>query len=213
MESHPRTNNRTIVLLALPVILLAIGIAFDSLVITGYIPILPLAGLENSSGPSVGQTAPAPTLTASPALQNARAVLAWLRDEVIPREGETTEYGVKFDQAGYQTLIQWNQDFKVEASYAIAFESLDLRLPCCDWSMPSRNEKTNCGCGHHQALEGLSKRLLSAGWNRDTVQREATKWNRYLYPKEALRAEMEKRAQLDPEIKTALEELKARGEC
>ena len=143
----------------------------------------------------------------------AGAVLARVRDEVIPREGQATNYGVTFSDAGYQTLIKWNEDFKVEPRYADAFESLDLILPCCDWRKPSREEKTNCACGHHQALEGLAKKLLSEGWNRDAEQREVSAWNRYLFPKEALGAEMEKRAQLDPEIKAALEELKARGEC
>ena len=213
MQAYPRTNNRIVLLLALLVILLAAGLAFDYLMITEYFPILPIVGLGSSYEPSIVQNTPALTPTADAALQNARAVLARMRDQVIPREGQTTEYGVTFNHSGYRTLVKWNQDSKVEPSYANAFESLDLRLPCCDWSKPSRNEKTNCGCGHHQALEGLGKRLLSAGWSRDAVQREVTKWNRYLFPREALRAELEKRDQLNPEIETALEELKAPGEC
>ncbi len=37
-----------------------------------------------------------------------------------------------FSDAGYKTLIQWNED-KVEARYADAFESLNLSLPCYEW--------------------------------------------------------------------------------
>ena len=159
------------------------------------------------------ESANAATATPSPALINARAVLARVRVEIVPREGQATQYGVTFSDAGYQTLIQWNADFQVEARYADAFESLDLRLPCCEWSTPSRNEEKNCACGPHEALEGLSKKLLSDGWSRDATQREVTLWNRYLFSKEAVRAEMEKRAQLDSDMKAALEELKARGEC
>lgn len=159
------------------------------------------------------QTAATVTTTPSSALEKARAVLARVRDEVIPHDGLATDYGVSFSQEGYKTLIQWNEEVKVEERYADAFESLDLRLPCCDWSRPSRNEKANCACGHHQALEGLAKKLLADGRPGPVVQVEVNRWARYMYPKEALAAEMERRAQLDPEIKAALEELKARGEC
>jgi len=157
--------------------------------------------------------APASAPTASTALQKARVILARVRDEIIPGDGQATEYGVTFSHAGYETLVKWNEDLRVESSYAAAFESLDMRLPCCGWSKPSRDERLNCACGHHQALEGLGKKLLSAGWARDAVQREVTLWNRYLFPKQAIRAEMEKRAQLDREIRAALEELKELGKC
>lgn len=163
------------------------------------------------------ETLPASTVTdsvtPSPALIQARAVLARVHDDIVPREGQATQYGVTFSDAGYQTLIQWNADFKVEERYANAFESLDLRLPCCEWSTPSRNEQNNCACGHHQSLEGLSKKLLSDGWSRDAAQRQVTLWNHYLFPLEAVRGEIEKRGPLSPEMNTALEELKARGEC
>ncbi len=153
------------------------------------------------------------TPTPSPALIEARATLARMRDEIVPREGQTTQYGVTFSDAGYQTLIQWNAEFKVAERYANGFESLNLRLPCCEWSTPSRDEKTNCACGHHQALEGLSKKLLSDGWDRRAVQNEVAQWTRFLFPVEALTTEMEQRALLDPEMKAALDELKARGDC
>jgi hypothetical protein len=155
----------------------------------------------------------AATPTSTVALEKARAILARVRDEVIPRDGVVTDYGVSFSEVGYTTLIQWNEEVKVDARYADAFESLDLRLPCCDWAQPSRDEKANCACGHHQALEGLAKKLLADERPGAVVQVEVSRWARYMYPKEALAAEMEKRAQLDPEIKAALEELKARGEC
>lgn len=162
---------------------------------------------------SVAQPAPTITPTASPALIQARAVLARVRDEIVPREGALTTYGMTFSDQGYETLIKWNQDFQVEPRYADAFESLDLLLPCCEWRKPSRIEEKNCACGHHQALEGLGKKLLSDGWDSRAAQSEVTQWTRYLFSKETVRAEMEKRATLDAEMKAALDELKARGEC
>lgn len=166
-----------------------------------------------SSPAETSQAAATVTPTASTALEKARALVARVRDEAIPREGLETDYGISFSQEGYETLIQWNEDYKVEARYAEIFESLDLRLPCCGWSKPSRDEKTNCACGHHQALEGLAKKLLADGQSVATVQGEVSRWARYMFPKEALAVEMERRAEFDPEIKDALEELKARGEC
>ena len=207
MASHPRLNWVTIIALA---VIVACIIA---LVILGPQFISVVAAVTSSNVSSATQAAPTVTATASPALIQARAVLARVRDEIIPREGLATDYGVTFSDAGYQTLMKWNEEFKVEPSYADAFESLDLHLPCCDWRKPSRDEKTNCACGHHQALEGLSKKLLSDGWSRDTVQRQVTLWDRYLFPLEAVRAKLGERAQLDPAMQVALAELKARGEC
>ena len=191
----------------------AILLAVVFLAIISAVILIPSVVATFQPAPSVSQTAPTVTPTASAALEKARAILARVRYEVIPREGLATDYGVTFSDAGYRTLIQWNADFKVEPRTADAFESLALILPCCDWSKPSRDEKSNCACGHHQALEGLAKKLLSEERAAGAVQREVTRWARYLYPKEALAAEMEKRAQLDPDIQAALEELKARGEC
>ncbi|MCL4394279.1 MAG: hypothetical protein M1482_05655 [Chloroflexi bacterium] len=153
------------------------------------------------------------TPTDSPGMAQARAVLARMRNEIAPREGKSTDYGVTFSDLGYETLVGWNADVELEDRFANAYESLDLLLPCCDWSTPSRDESRNCRCGHHQALEGLSKELLSRGWDSRAVEGEVTLWNRYLFPKEAVRVEMEKRAPLDPDVNAALEELKARGEC
>ncbi len=170
--------------------------------------------LVSVSRPALEPNQAAATITPTPgtALEKARALLARVRDQVIPGDGLATDYGVSFSQEGYKTLVQWNEEVKVEARYADAFEALDLQLPCCAWAKPSRDEKANCACGHHQALEGLAKKLLADGRPGAAVQVEVSRWARYMYPKEALAAEMEKRAQLDPEIKAALE-LKARGEC
>lgn len=163
--------------------------------------------------PNTTEPLPIVTPTDSPELVRARAVVARVRDEIIPREGQATKYGVTFSDAGYDILIKWNGEVKVDEHCADGFESLNLLLPCCNWDTPSRNEEKNCACGHHQALEGLSKKLLHDGWDSRAVQAEVTKWTGFLFPVETLSKEMERRAQLDPEIKQALDELKARGEC
>lgn len=167
------------------------------------------------------QVVPTTTPTPSPALMQARALVGRVRAEIVPSDGQATNDDVTFSKIGYLTLIKWNDDLKVEEYYADTFEPLGLTLPCCDWSKPSRDEGKSCACRHHQALEGLSKKLLSENWNQEAVQGQATLWSRYLFPVQAVRAELETRAQaeletraqLDPEVNVALEELPARGEC
>lgn len=199
MPQRFRTKLEVIILLALLPAIFGLGIVVEVLLAEG----LGVDGLSSRLA----------TATPNAALENARAVVAQLRQEVVPREGFVTAYGVSFSDDGFNTLIEWNRDRAVPARDAPAFESLDLRLPCCNYSQPSRDETKNCRCGHHFALEGLSKELLSRDWTRDQVQFEVMRWSRYFYPANALRAELEKRGQLDQFIQAALDELTARGEC
>jgi len=53
----------------------------------------------------------------------------------------------------------------------------------------------------------------SDGYNRAAMQAEIKRWAAYMYPKETLKAEMERRALVDPLINQALQELKEKGEC
>ncbi len=206
MPEHTRTNRRIILILAAVAVLLVVGLALELAVITAPIPLTSAAGLNStpagksstssagacavvagptpSSATSTAQGgAPGTSPTPDTAWGEAQTLIARWQKQLIPRNGQTQDYGAPLTDEGYQTLLQWNNDLKVEASYAEAFESLDMRLPCCDWSKPSRDETTNCGCGHHQALEGLSKKLLSEGWTREAVQREVTRWSDYFFPK------------------------------
>ncbi len=205
MQEHIRIRNRTVLLLVLATILLGAAVAFELFMITWPISAAHTFGQVALSSPTLnpnvssnascsvpsGATAaiadgaaqaPRTTPTPSTAWGEAQALVARLQKQLISHEGQMQDYGVPLNDAGYQTLLQWNNDLRVEASYADAFESLDMRLPCCDWTKPSRDEKTNCGCGHHQALEGLSKKLLSEGWTHEAVQREVTRWSDYFFP-------------------------------
>ncbi len=188
-------------------------LALVLLVILGAVMLIPPFFSRFNSPRTSAAASASDTADADAALVKARALVARVREEIVPREGLATDYGVTFSDAGYQALQKCNADYKVEPSYARAFESLDLMLPCCEWSHPSRDEKSNCACGHHQVLEGLAKKLLAEGRSAAVVQGEVIRWSRYMFPKEALTAELEKRAQLDPEMKAALDELRAHGEC
>jgi hypothetical protein len=143
----------------------------------------------------------------------AERILEQLQREIIPAEGSPTGYGITFSEAGYLTLVAKNRTLSVPPERAEDFEGLNMRLPCCPFRSPSVDEAKNCPCEHHQALYGLAKWLLQEDYPADRVQEEVTRWSRYLFPKEALRAEMERRAKLDPTVEAALEELKAKGKC
>ncbi len=210
MPEPTQMQNRTVLMLVLAAILLGVAVAFEVLMITWPIsttvsssvvaspsPNLDLnvssnASCSVSSGvapitspttPKEGAQTPPTTPTPSTPWGEVQALVARLEKQWIPGSGQAADYGARLTDAGYQTLLAWNNDLNVEPSYADAFESLDLRLPCCDWSKPSRDEKTNCGCGHHQALEGLGKKLSSEGRTREAVQQEVTKWSNYFFPK------------------------------
>ena len=157
---------------------------------------------------NLGWQALTPTPTPS-----ALEILARVQAEVIPVEDSDTGYDVVFNYAGYQTLLSWNRTFKPSIAWADAYEATDITLPCCGATHPYRDESQNCGCGHHQALYGATKYLLNIGYSPAQVQTEVNRWKGYMYPKETVAAEMERRAVTDPAIKQALEELKEKGQC
>ena len=148
-----------------------------------------------------------------PKPKTALEILEQVRAEVIPAEGAATGYGVAFSKAGYDTLVAWKDQYPVNPAWAADYEALDITLSCCDVAHPFADEKKNCACGHHQALYGLAKKLLTDGLGRDAAQSEVRRWTAYMYPKETLKAEMERRAVNDPAVSQALQELIETGEC
>ena len=149
---------------------------------------------------------PTPTLTPLEILDGIRA-------EIVPPENAPTGYGIAFNYAGYQTMLIWYQEAMPSPSWADQYEAVDVALPCCRVVHPFRDESRNCPCGHHQALYGLSKYLLARGYAAADVQREVDRWKAYMFPREAVAAELERRALSDPAIRRALQELRERGEC
>jgi hypothetical protein len=140
-------------------------------------------------------------------------ILEDVRRYLIPAEGTATGYGPDFSEVGYEQLRQWNVDLRPEPRWADVYARLDIRLPCCGTEHPFADESQNCGCGHHQALYGLAKSLLRAGGRPADVQGEIDRWRAFLFPRETLLAEMERRALLDPAVRQALDELRQQGIC
>lgn len=148
-----------------------------------------------------------------PKPKTALEILEAVRAKVIPAEGSDAGYGVTFSKAGYDQLVAWYGQYPVNPAWAADYEALDITLSCCDASHPYADETKNCGCGHHQALYGLAKKLLTEGQGRAAVQAEIGRWKAYTFPKETLLAEMQKRAVDDPAVSQALQERIEKGEC
>ena len=145
--------------------------------------------------------------------RDALQILEDLRLELIPVAASATGYGVSFTPEGYEILTQWNAGIRPNSAWAHDYERIDIRLPCCGAIHPNEDETRNCGCGHHQALYGLAKRLLRAGSQPTVVQAEIARWRAFMFPRETLQAEMERRALEDPAIRQALDELRQQGIC
>lgn len=140
-------------------------------------------------------------------------ILDTVRREVIPAEGSPTAYGPRFTSEGYEILREWNGGIHPEPAWADDYERLDIQLPCCGATYPFEDETKNCGCGHHQAMYGLAKRLLRNGTHPTAVQDEIIRWRAYLFPRETLEAELERRSLGDPAMRQALDELRRQGVC
>ena len=140
-------------------------------------------------------------------------ILADLRAELIPAGGSLTTYGPPFSSEGFEILREWNEGIRPEPEWADDYTRLDIRLPCCEAIHPNRDETQNCGCGHHQALYGLAKGLLRSGFRVPNTQAEIGRWRAFLFPRETLQAEMERRAVEDPALRDALDELQQQGVC
>lgn len=142
-----------------------------------------------------------------------RQIIERVRAEVVPADDAGTGYGPHFNTGGYQTLLSWHSQYRVPRAQADVFESLDLTLPCCAFGHPTADEAKNCGCGHHQALSGLSKRLLGLGYDQKAVQVEVGRWAGYFFPRETMEAALSQRAGSDPAVQEALDELRQKGGC
>jgi hypothetical protein len=167
-----------------------------------------ILGLSSCSGFGRGPASAAKIPTRDP-LQ----LLESVRREMIPDEGLATGYGPDFSAQGYQVLIEWNETIRPVRRWAADYVRLDVTLPCCGAEHPFTDESENCACGHHKAMYGLAKRLLSTGHQPAAVQGEVVRWRAYLFPRETLQAEMERRALTDPAIRQALDDLRQRGIC
>lgn len=95
--------------------------------------------------------------------------------------GETTDYGLTLDENGYAQLLNYDRAISLDSNQMKQYVGLNVHLPqCCDFKFLQASG--NCECGHHIALSGLAKLLISKGYSREQVQQEIDKWKLVFYP-------------------------------
>ncbi len=96
-------------------------------------------------------------------------------------KGETTEYGLTLDENGYNKLVNYDSTIKLDSNQIKNYVGLNVHLPqCCDFQF--LQETGNCECGHHIALSGLAKFLITKEYSKDQIQQEIDKWKLVFYP-------------------------------
>jgi len=101
-------------------------------------------------------------------------------DGVSATSGGMSEYGLTYDNAGYESLLQAAKSVNLDASQTKLIVGLNVQMPCCGFT--SLQASGNCECGHHVALYGLAKLLVSKGYDNAKIQEEIDKWKIVFYP-------------------------------
>lgn len=104
-------------------------------------------------------------------------------DSPVQGSGEKAEYGVTYDNAGYQELMGYAKSITLTDTQTTLIVGLDASIPCCGFKMLQATG--NCECGHHQALYGLAKLLASKDYSQDQIQFEMNKWKKVFFPEGA----------------------------
>ena len=94
--------------------------------------------------------------------------------------GEKSAYGITYDNAGYEQLLDAAKNVKLSSEQTKLIVGFDVQMPCCEFKMLQASG--NCECGHHVALYGLSKLLVSQGYAHEQIQSEINKWKLVFYP-------------------------------
>lgn len=99
---------------------------------------------------------------------------------VAVTNGEKTKYGLTYDNAGYEKLVEAAKTIQLTQEQTQKIVGLDAQIPCCGFK--DLQASGNCECGHHQALYGLAKILASKDYSRSEIQSEMNKWKTIFYP-------------------------------
>lgn len=101
-------------------------------------------------------------------------------DSPVVGSGEKSEYGITYDNAGYEQLLAVANSITLNSAQTKNIVGLDITLPCC--GVRTLQASGNCECGHHVAMFGLAKLMISKEYGRDQIQAELNKWKQIFYP-------------------------------
>lgn len=94
------------------------------------------------------------------------------------KEAQNT-YGIPFSEEGYQQLLGYDKTIRLTDPQMKNYVGLDVEMECCGFK--TLQAKGNCQCGHHIALSGLAKYLISKGYTREQVQSEINTWKNVFF--------------------------------
>lgn len=93
-----------------------------------------------------------------------------------------------YNQAGYEQMLQHYKAIKLDNAQSKTVAGLDVELPCCGFkdiltnSDGTANFAGSCHCGHHDAMYGLAKYMVSNGYGRNEIQKELNAWKGVFFP-------------------------------
>ena len=94
--------------------------------------------------------------------------------------GEMMPYGITLDTNGYNQLLKDDAEIKLTQNQLPNYIGLNILLPCC--GVATLQASDNCQCGHHVALSGLAKRMITQNYSKEQVQQEIDRWKLIFYP-------------------------------
>lgn len=96
--------------------------------------------------------------------------------------GVQTSYGIAQDNTGFKALIN-AQTVSLSGDANARYQRLINEIPhdCCPGNVQGFSAIGTCGCGHAQALRGLTKLLIQKGWSDSDIKSEADKWRKLFF--------------------------------
>lgn len=111
-------------------------------------------------------------------------------NEVVPKEGSPTDYGLTFSEQGLQTLVDYqliSLTGEDQQRYIKIGSSPDTACEyCCgigERGALRDDGNIACGCAHNIALAGLIKFLIQQGYTDEQILEEIQRWKAYFFPR------------------------------
>jgi hypothetical protein len=143
------------------------------------------------SGRIVEKTPQITTQTEPTGEQASSDIVQQIYDEVVPKEGAQTDYGITFSNEGLQTLVGHQRSISLSGEdqqrYIKIGTSPDTACEyCCgigERGALRDDGNIACGCAHNIALAGLIKYLIQQGYTDEQILDEIQKWKAYFFPR------------------------------
>lgn len=118
-----------------------------------------------------------PTTNLVSILESADAKQA--QDQVIPKEGTKSSYGLIFGLESFTDQKGWSKSVALDPKWKDLYEQISTSVyhPCCGVTISTND------CGHAIAMTGLIKKMLTDGKSESEIRLEILSWQKYYFPK------------------------------